>query len=87
MMAQSEIERERYEARRKAQMDHDWIIKSSKAESRAEGLAQGEKIGAIHVYERLLNKSETPREQLQSITLEELTRMADALRMQIEARS
>jgi predicted transposase/invertase (TIGR01784 family) len=79
MLAQTDIERERYEARRKAQLDYNSGLKEARRE--------GEMIGAIHVYERLLHAPETPVEQLEKHSLAELTRMADALRSQVEHRS
>jgi hypothetical protein len=65
MLTQNEIERERYEARRKAQLDYNSDIKAA----RMEGQAEGEKIGVIHAYELLLQRSETPSEQLQLLSL------------------
>jgi hypothetical protein len=58
-----------------------------KAAERAEkrGLAEGEKFGVIRTIqlcERLLNKSATPVEQLHSLGLEDLKRLADTLESQ-----
>ncbi len=71
MITQSDIERERYEARRKAQLDHNTGLK--------EAQQKGEKIGMIHLCERLLSLPQTPAEQLTSLTLDDLTRLADEL--------
>ena len=48
-----------------------------------EGSAKGEKIGAINLCERLLNRPESPREQLASLTLEDLTRLAEELQSHV----
>src|SRR3984893_4883185 len=37
MLAQSDVERERYEARRKAQLDYNTAVKVARMEGRAEG--------------------------------------------------
>src|SRR6266446_5175437 len=53
MLAQSDLERERYEARRKAQLDYNTGLKEARLEGREEGLkeghAEGEKFGIIHL--------------------------------------
>ena len=83
IMTQNDVERERYEARRKAQLDHNTIMKAARMEGRAEGLldgrATGEKIGMIHAFERLLQRRETPTEQLAQLSLEALAHLADDL--------
>jgi predicted transposase/invertase (TIGR01784 family) len=79
MVTQSEIERERYEARRKAQLDHNTVVNVA----RREGRAEGEKIGRIQLCERLLNLPQTPDEQLARLTLGELTRLASDLEAQL----
>jgi predicted transposase/invertase (TIGR01784 family) len=79
MLSHTEIERERYEARRKAQFDDNTRVKVA----RMEGRAEGEKIGLIHAWERLLGRPQTPTERLGSLSLEDLTRLADEL--QVEA--
>jgi predicted transposase/invertase (TIGR01784 family) len=94
MLSQAEIERERYEARWKAQLDHNSLMgyvnsaerKAEKAEKigleKGEkiGLEKGEKIGTIHFCERLLERPETPTEQLAALSLAELSRLAEELR-------
>jgi hypothetical protein len=52
-------------------------------EAKAEGLAKGNRIGAIQVCERLLQRPETPTKQLQSLSLDELTKLADDLQNQV----
>lgn len=79
MLKQTDQERELYEARRKAQLDYNTGLKVSRIEGMEEGFARGEKIGAIHAYERLLNRPVTPATQLAERSLEELTQFADRL--------
>lgn len=76
MLTQSELDRERYEARRKAQLDYNTGMKIARLE--------GEKIGRIHAFERLLNLPETPTEQLLGLTLDDLTRRADELQARLQ---
>jgi predicted transposase/invertase (TIGR01784 family) len=82
MLSQTDIERERYEARRKAQLDYNSGLKGARLEGEAEGLAKG-KIGVIQFCERLLGLTETATERLQSLSLEELTKLADDLQNQV----
>jgi predicted transposase/invertase (TIGR01784 family) len=86
MLSQTDIERERYDARRKAQLDYNSGLKGARLEGLAEGEAKGltkGKIGVIQFCERLLRCSETPTEQLQSLSLDELTKLADDLQNQV----
>ena len=95
MLSQTDIERERYEARRKAQLDYNSGLKGARlegeaeglakgrAEGKAEGLVKGNKIGAIQVYERLLQQPQTPTDLLQSLSLDELTKLAADLQNQV----
>ncbi len=89
VLTQSDLERERYESRRKAQLDHNAYLRDLKdarlearQQGRQEGLQQGEKIGLIQFCERLLGRSETPVEQLTVLSLDDLTRLADELQGQ-----
>jgi len=83
MLTQSDLERERYEARRKAQLDYDTDIKVARLEGREEGaqqgLAKGQQIGRVQTYERLLHQPTTPTEQLAQASVEDLSRRADEL--------
>ncbi len=91
MLTQTDIERERYEARRKAQLDYNTGMKAARMEGETEGeikglvkgRAEGERIGEIHLCERLLQRSETPSEQLQLLSLEELTRLAEEIQAEV----
>jgi hypothetical protein len=44
---------------------------------------EGEKIGVVHLCERLLNRRETPTQELSALSLEELTRLAEELQAKI----
>jgi hypothetical protein len=82
MLGQTDLERERYEARRKAQLDYNTGMKIA----RQEGQAAGEKIGIIRIIqlcERLLNRPETAPEQLAGLSIEDLARLADELQGQV----
>src|SRR5438128_2157536 len=84
MLTQTDVERERYEARRKAQLDYNTGLKEAREEGRAEGRAEGEKIGIIHAFERLLNRLETPSEELARLSPDDLARLADELKAQLQ---
>jgi hypothetical protein len=79
MLTQSDIERERYESRRKAQMDHISAINAA----RLQGELIGREIGVIQLCQSLLNQPITPKEKLLALSLEELTRLASDLREQV----
>jgi predicted transposase/invertase (TIGR01784 family) len=86
MLAQTDVERERYEARRKAQLDYNTGLKVARMEGREEGRSEGRaegEIGRIHLCERLLNRPLTPTEQLVSRSLEDLIQLADDLQVQV----
>src|SRR5438132_14436012 len=76
MFAQTDQERERYEARRKFQLDYNTGMKVARLE--------GELIGRIHAYERLLQRPETPAEQLVALSLEDMARRADELLAELQ---
>jgi hypothetical protein len=83
MLTQTDLERERYESRRKAQLDDQTRIKVARLEGREEGREEGEKIGIVHLCEGLLNRPETPAAQLAALSIAELTRLAEELRQQV----
>jgi predicted transposase/invertase (TIGR01784 family) len=86
MLAQSDVERERYEARRKAQLDYLTGLKAARQEGRQEGHTEGRaegEIGRIHLCERLLKRPLTPTEQLVNRPLEDLIQLADELQSQV----
>jgi len=82
MLTQDELERERYEARRKAQLDYDTGLEAAHLEGRREGDARGN-IKVIHFCERLLHLPQTSAAQLAALTLEELTRLAEELQKNV----
>ncbi len=83
MLTQTDLERERYESRRKAQLDYNTGLKVARMEGQEEGLEKGKRIGMINAFESLLNRPETPTEQLLSLSLEQLTRLGEDLQQQL----
>jgi len=79
MPSQTEAEGERYEARRKWQLDWNTGMKVARLEGREEGV----QIGAIQLCERLLQRPPTAPEQLAKMSLAELTRLAEGLQAQL----
>jgi predicted transposase/invertase (TIGR01784 family) len=77
MLTQSDLERERYEARRKAQMDQNTLLKVARMEGLEEGLERGRLIGAIQFCERMLRRPETPKDRLSALSLDDLARLAE----------
>ncbi|HVC92828.1 MAG TPA: Rpn family recombination-promoting nuclease/putative transposase [Pirellulales bacterium] len=110
MLKQADPERERYEARRKAQLDDQTRLKVARLEGRQEGREEGrqegreegrqegreegrqegrieEKIATLHFFERLLNRPETPTQELAALPLDELTRLEEELQEQVSKRA
>ncbi len=83
MLSHTDIERERYESRRKAQLDYNTGMKVARMEGREEGRSQGERIGAIHASQRMLARPLTPSEELAAMSLDELDRVAHELETQV----
>jgi hypothetical protein len=80
MFTQSEIEREKYEARLKFQRDQ--------ASRLRDAIERGENMGRVQLAERLLKLAPTPREVLQAMAaFEELSDLADRLEMQLAERA
>jgi predicted transposase/invertase (TIGR01784 family) len=82
MISEIELERERYEARRKWLMDYNSGLTAARQQGKEEGLKLGQ-VGTIHFCERLLGRPETPAEELVRSSLEELTQMAEGLQQQV----
>ena len=82
MLTQTDQERERYEARRKAQLDYHTGIKVARMEGRQEGLVEG-KIGTIHLCERLLDRPETSADKLASLPVEDLDQLISNLQSEL----
>jgi hypothetical protein len=90
MLTQTDLERERYEARRKAQLDYNSGLISARMEGeekgRMEGRSEAERIAAIrliHLCERLLQRSEYSKEELDRLSLSELTRLGNDLEAEL----
>jgi predicted transposase/invertase (TIGR01784 family) len=85
MLTQTDLERERYEARRKAQLDHDSMLNAALRQGREEGrkevqeAVRRDKTALIKFFEKALNQPETPTEQLNSRSIEELSQMIEDL--------
>lgn len=75
MLTQADIDREREESRRKAELDYTSGLKHA--------YRKGHCIGRIQSYEELLKRPETPTEQLDKLSLKELERLADELQLQV----
>ena len=78
MLTQTDIERERYEARLKSRFDYD----SWEGNALRRGQAIGKQVGMIQAYERMLRHPESREEQLRTLSLADLTRMAEDLEKQ-----
>jgi predicted transposase/invertase (TIGR01784 family) len=86
MLTQTDLERERYEARRKWQFDYNTGLKVARMEGREEGREEGrveEKINTIHLLEGLLHRPATASEELAQRTLDELSQLIDQLLAQL----
>ncbi len=85
MLTQSDIERERYESRRKFQLDYNTGLKMARMEGREEGerKVRQERINMFHLCEQLLNRPPTASERLADLPLEDLGRMLDQLREEL----
>jgi flagellar biosynthesis/type III secretory pathway protein FliH len=94
MLTQTDLERERYEARRKAQLDYNSGLISARMEGKEEGRMEGEEKGRseaeriaairlIHLCERLLQRSEYSKEELDRLSLSELTRLGNDLEAEL----
>jgi flagellar biosynthesis/type III secretory pathway protein FliH len=90
MLTQDEVERERYEARRKAQPDHNTLVRVAREEGWEKGYKEGwekgykeGRIEIIHFCERLLNRPESTNDQMMALSLDELRRLATELPTQL----
>jgi predicted transposase/invertase (TIGR01784 family) len=78
MVTQSDLERERYEARLKMQRDISSALTAAREDGRKEG-----QVGQIHAFERLLHRPQTPAAQLLALPLEDLERLAQQLEAEL----
>jgi hypothetical protein len=79
MVTQSDLERERYEARLKYRRDELARLYDAEQRGIEQGRACGILIGQVQVYEKLLMQAPTPPEALQAMTLEQLQELVDRL--------
>lgn len=82
VMTQSDLERERYEARRKLQHDQITLLLAAEQRGRAEGRAEGD-VARIHLCQRLLKRRLTPSEELLAMPAEQRQRLADELEKEV----
>jgi predicted transposase/invertase (TIGR01784 family) len=82
MLNQTDVERERYEARRQFQLDYNTGMKVARMEGQDEGRREG-LVSNINFCEQLLRRSATPAEQLTHFTVEELTRLSEQLQAEV----
>jgi predicted transposase/invertase (TIGR01784 family) len=82
MLTQTDLERERYEARRKAQLDENTLVRFARDEGEKAAI-----VPVIHFCERLLKQLETPVEILAARNLEDLRCLAQELQAQALKRS
>jgi hypothetical protein len=96
MMTQSELERERYEARLKWQRDYAAAMDDARRQGEARGEAKGEARGEacgktetlvqqVQTYQRLLGQPLSPLEHLQQRSLAELGTLIQALEEKLAA--
>lgn len=78
MISQSDLERERYEARLKMQRDISTGLYAAREEGRMEG-----KVDQIHAFERMLRRTETPATKLLALPLADLERLAQQLEAEL----
>jgi hypothetical protein len=86
MISQSDLERERYEARLKFQRDWTSSLTGAREDGIEQGLQQGRKeglVGQVHAFERLLQRAETPAAQLQALPLADLEGLAQQLEVEL----
>jgi predicted transposase/invertase (TIGR01784 family) len=92
MLTQSELERERYEAREKHQRDERSRLRAAREAEEAalrEGLEQGRAEGEldlIHFCQQLLGKPLTPREELLALAAEQRASLVTALQQELLAK-
>ena len=92
MLTQTDIERERYEARWKLQLDNNTFKKVMEME-RAEGIAkghavgfvEGQLLGRIQLCQTLLKQPVATRESLGHLTQDQLQSLANNLELQLVA--
>ena len=79
MLSEDDLEWARNEDRWKAQMDHNSFMNALRRARFGYDFVIGEQIGRIHTCEYVLQRPETPREELRKMSLEDLIRRGDEL--------
>ncbi len=87
MISLNETDREAYRDRRMYLLDEQTRQWEAREEGLAKGRDEGFLMGRIQLYESLLGHSETPREQLEKRTLDELQKLEADLKRQMANRS
>ena len=82
MLSQTDLERERYEARQKGIMDYRSGMLAAEQRGRQEGRQEG-LIGRVNFCERLLRQPLTPADVLARLPHEELMRLVDRLEQEV----
>jgi predicted transposase/invertase (TIGR01784 family) len=83
MLTQDDQERMRYEARMLAIRTQQTLVEEAEERGLEKGMEKGEWIGRIHLAERLLNRPQTPSDDLVQLSLEQLRRCADELEAEL----
>ena len=86
-MSQDAQERERYESRLKFRRDMQQIQADAAAATEKgmeKGMEKGSFQGEIKAFQFVLKQPPTPKQDLEKMSVEELQRLADELRQQIE---
>lgn len=82
-MSQNDVEWVRYQSRLKFQRDQNMYLKDATDKGLKQGLEQGEILGQIHAYQRLLKLPLTSREELLALSLDEGRAQAQDLEQQL----
>jgi predicted transposase/invertase (TIGR01784 family) len=86
MLTQSDLEREKYEARLKYQRDEAARMQHATELGEQRGVERGTLMGRVQVFEELLGQQATPAEALHAMPLDQLRQLADSLQAQVKAR-
>ena len=85
-MSQDAVERERYESRLKFRRDMNQLhadAASATERGRKMGREEGSFQGEIKAFQFVLKQTQTPQQDLDKMSVEELHRLADELRQQV----
>ncbi len=87
MLAQNDLEREKYEARLKYQRDEASRLHGARQQGEQSGVELGVLMGRVQSYEEVLKVELTPAVLLRAMPLEQLRELADRLKTQLAGRS